>query len=123
MLTEDQVHEIWRRGIMNVRGDAPQEDKFGLQVFWGEKIVHKGARTVYLGERENPSHLTVLDFETGRALIIGVEHAPDYPRTHYYFVDVGGGGKYGKVSYSRHLFNPDATRHIERIKKTLSEVK
>ena len=83
-----------------------REPEFSLKDLIGEKII--GAREVKRN-KGNPIYLDVIDFESGRALVSGVESRYDIATHHMLLIE-----KNGNFRYSGSLFE-----NYERVLKDI----
>lgn len=101
MLSNQRALEIYDKGI---KYDLCKEDnpdpQFTLTELVGERIVN--TKHIFRGRNRNPDFLNVLDFESGRALITGVEGWQDGTTHHQYLVE-----REGLVKYTYNLFEPN----------------
>lgn len=111
MLGEDRVLEVYNKGIKcGICKDNNPDAQFTLLDLVGEKIIN--ARHIFRGRNGNPDFLNVLDFESGRVLITGVEGWQDGTTHHQYLVE-----REGAVKYTHYLFEPNLGEASEIINK------
>ena len=98
MLKEDRILDFYDKGI-KLKSNRPNrpEIQFTLKDLIGEKIV--SVRKIFRGRNKNPDFLDILDFESGRILITGVEGVCDGSIYHQYLVE-----RDCSVKYSYGLF-------------------
>lgn len=99
VLSQKEVGRIYRESKRNEGGNPRRKSQFGLGDLIGEKII--GTRVVKI-RSSNPKGVDVVDFESGRTLITGVE-GWDIGTTHHSYLI----GQRGGVRYSDRLFNAD----------------
>ena len=99
MLSEDVIRKIYDTSERGEGGASSIDHEFDLSDLVGEKVM--GVREVYRVKSANPEWLDVVDFESGRTLIVGDESWQDGSTCHMYLVDNRG----LDVKYSDCLFD------------------
>jgi len=98
MLPEEDAVRIYRDCKKSKEGIPGRKPQFSLADLEGERIAkHRAVKTT----ARNPEILDIIDFESGRALIVGVEGWYEGTTHHWMLVEQG------KVKYSDCLFYAD----------------